>query len=182
MTRPETSELIEPISCHHEEQVCSETNEVIRLASRIYRQDFPTIPILFDLKGRAAGMYRVYNRDRVIRYNPYLFAKYFDDNIATTVPHEVAHYVVDLLYGIARVRPHGSEWQQVMLALGAEPSVTGRYDLAGIPIRRQQRHSYQCTCTRHDISTARHNKILRGKAHYYCRNCKSKLISLEAEK
>ena len=180
MTSPETSDAIDPISGQREQQVRTATGGIIRHASRIYRHDFPMIPILFDLKGRAAGMYRVHNRDRVIRYNPYLFAKYFEDNITTTVPHEVAHYVVDILYGAHRVRPHGAEWQQVMLALGAEPRATGNYDLSGIPVRRQQRHSYQCACTRHDISTARHNKIQRGKARYYCRNCKSQLKSVAA--
>lgn len=182
MTNPDINELVEPISCRRQQQVCTATGEIIRRAGRIYNHVFPMIPIRFDLKGRAAGMYRVHNNNRLIRYNPYLFAKYFDDNIATTVPHEVAHYVVDILYGATRVRPHGNEWQQVMLALGAEPMATGNYDLSGIPIRRQQRHSYQCACTRHSISTARHNKILRGKAHYYCRNCKSQIMAAETEK
>ena len=181
MKNPEINRVIEPISCHREQQVRTETGEIIRHASRIYTQNFPLIPIKFDLKGRAAGMYRVHNRDRVIRYNPYIFAKYFDDNITTTVPHEVAHYIVDMLYGAHRVRPHGAEWQQVMLTLGAEPTVTGQYDLSGIPIRRQQRHRYRCACTKHNISTARHNKILRGKARYYCRSCKSKLMPVEDE-
>ena len=182
MTNPEENGLIEPINCQHEQQVRAATADFIRRASRIYTHDLPMIPILFDLKGRAAGMYRVHGSNRVIRYNPYLFAKYFNDNITTTVPHEVAHYVVDILYGAHRVRPHGAEWQQVMLALGTEPSVTGKYDLAGVPVRRQQRHSYQCACTTHHISTARHNKIQRGKARYYCRNCKSPLTSADAEK
>jgi SprT protein len=181
MTNPESCGHIEPISCQHEQQVRNATGDFIQRASRIYTHDLPMIPVLFDLKGRSAGMYRVHGRKRVIRYNPYLFAKYFDDNINTTVPHEVAHYVVDILYGAHRVRPHGTEWQQVMLALGAEPSVTGKYDLSGIPVRRQQRHSYRCACTMHKISTARHNKIQRGKARYYCRNCKSKLIPTDGE-
>jgi SprT protein len=181
MTKPESCEHIEPISCQHEQQVRTATGDFIQRASRIYTHDLPMIPVLFDLKGRAAGMYRVHGRNRVIRYNPYLFAKYFDDNINTTVPHEVAHYVVDILYGAHRVRPHGAEWQQVMLALGAEPSVTGKYDLSGIPVRRQQRHSYRCACTMHKISTARHNKIQRGTASYYCRNCKSQLTSTDTE-
>lgn len=180
MKNPENNSLIEPINFQCEQQVRTATGDFILRASRIYTHDLPMIPILFDLKGRAAGMYRVHGRSRVIRYNPYLFAKYFDDNITTTVPHEVAHYVVDILYGAHRVRPHGAEWQQVMLALGTEPSVTGKYDLSGIPVRRQQRHSYQCACTMHSISTARHNKIQRGKARYYCRNCKSQLTSAGA--
>ena len=96
MTSPETNRVIEPICCRREQQVRTATSEIIRQASLIYSEDFPLIPIKFDLKGRAAGMYRVHNRDRVIRYNPYIFAKYFDDNITTTVPHEVAHYIVDM--------------------------------------------------------------------------------------
>ena len=179
MKNPEHSELIEPINVQCERKVRTATADFIRRASRIYSQDLPIIPILFDLKGRAAGMYRVHGSNRVIRYNPYLFAKYYDDNITTTVPHEVAHYVVDILYGAHRARPHGAEWQQVMLALGVEPSVTGNYDLSGVPVRRQQRHSYQCACSIHNISTARHNKIQRGKARYYCRSCKSQLKSVE---
>ena len=182
MKKPDTSKPIEPISGLREQQVRIATGEIIQRASRIYSHQLPMIPVLFDLKGRAAGMYRVHDKNRVIRYNPYLFAKYFDDNMSTTVPHEVAHYVVDILYGAHRVRPHGTEWQQVMLTLGAEPCATGNYDLSGIPIRRQQRQSYQCACTKHYISAARHNKIQRGKADYYCRNCKSPLMSVETEK
>ena len=182
MKNPENNNAIEPISLRHEQQVRSVTSEYIGLAGRLYNQEFSLIPILFDLKGRAAGMYRVDNRDRVIRYNPYIFAKYFEDNLITTVPHEVAHYVVDILYNASRVRPHGNEWQQVMLSLGAEPRATANYDLSGIPVRKQKRHTYQCACTMHLISAARHNKVLRGKAHYYCRNCKSALMPAEAEK
>ena len=174
--------MIEPIDVCHRRLVRTETREYIGHASLIYNYEFAEIPVCFDLKGRAAGMYRVHNTDRVIRYNPFIFAKYFADNVTTTVPHEVAHYVVDILYGANRVKPHGPEWREVMLSLGVEPRVTGNYDLSDIPVRRQQRHSYQCACTLHQISTVRHNKILRGKAHYYCRSCKSPLISVETEK
>jgi len=182
MMNPEQNNTIEPINNRRQQQVRLKTNEYIHQAGRLYNHNLSMIPVLFDLKGRAAGMYRVQNRSRVIRYNPYIFAKYFDDNVATTIPHEVAHYIVDILYGASRVRPHGAEWQEVMLSLGAEPRATGNYDLSGIPIRRQQRHAYQCACTMHHISTARHNKILRGKAHYYCRSCRSPLRSTDTEK
>ena len=182
MIKVEPDNTIQPISARREQQVRLKTGEYVRQASRLYHQNLPMIPVLFDLKGRAAGMYRVENTERIIRYNPYLFSKYFDDNVATTVPHEVAHYVVDMLYGAARVKPHGIEWQQVMLSLGAEPMVTGNYDMSGIPVRRQQRHTYRCACTLHRISAARHNKILRGQARYYCRNCKSALTSAAPEK
>ena len=180
MKNPENHGLIEPIDVRHQQRVRSLTADYIEKAGRIYRRAFAPIPVLFDLKGRAAGMYRVQNNNRLIRYNPYLFAKYFDDNLATTVPHEVAHYIVDVLYSARRVKPHGAEWQHVMLSLGAEPRATGNYDLSGIPVRKQQRHTYQCACMTHSISSARHNRVLSGKARYYCRKCQSSLTPVLA--
>ena len=182
MMNPENTSMIEPIDAMRQQQVRALTDEYIARASRIYERNLPRVPVMFDLKGRAAGMYRIHNRNRVIRYNPYIFAKYFSDNLATTVPHEVAHYVVDVLYHAARVKPHGVEWQHVMRSLGAEPRVTGNYDLSGIPVRKQKRHGYQCDCMTHQISSARHNRIQSGKARYYCRRCQSSLRPPQAGK
>ena len=80
-----------------------------------------------------------------------------------------------MLYGIKRVKPHGPEWRAVMTALNATPHVTGRYDLTGIPTRRQQRHTWHCDCTTQQLSSVRHNRILSGKTRYYCRFCKTPL-------
>jgi SprT protein len=118
-------------------------------------------------------MYRVHRGERRIRYNPYIFAKYFEDNLANTVPHEVAHYITDLRYGLGNVRPHGREWQSIMHALGAEPVVTCRYDLSGIPVRRQIRYQYRCDCTTHRISTARHRRASSGQVRYFCKHCRT---------
>lgn len=181
MSRSPDRITIQPISSWHEQQVRDLTAEYIHRAGMIYTRDLPLIPVIFDLKGRAAGMYRVQNNSRSIRYNPYIFAKYYDDNTTNTVPHEVAHYVVDMLFGTGKVKPHGTEWQRVMLALGAAPHVTGNYDLSGIPVRRQRRHTYRCACTIHQISTVRHNKIQLGKAHYFCRKCSAPIMSAQAE-
>jgi len=181
MSRSPDRITIQPISSSHEQHIRNLTDEYIHRAGMIYTCDLPLIPVIFDLKGRAAGMYRVRNNSRSIRYNPYIFAKYYDDNIANTVPHEVAHYVVDMLFGTRKVKPHGIEWKKVMLSLDATPHVTGNYDLSGIPVRRQRRHTYRCACTIHQISTVRHNKIQLGKAHYFCRNCSAPIMSAQAE-
>lgn len=171
--------LVEPIDALQQQRVRDVTLDYIDRAGRIYARRFAPVAVAFDLKGRAAGMYRVQGRNRLIRYNPHIFAKYFDDNLATTVPHEVAHYIVDMLYRAGRVRPHGVEWQQVMRSLGAEPQVTGNYDLSGVPVRRQKRFSYRCSCMTHQISSARHNRILRNRARYYCRKCQCSLEPLQ---
>jgi SprT protein len=164
--------MIEPVTLSQQQHVTELTAQYIHQASERYQQSFKIIPVLFDLKGRAAGMYRIKGRERTIRYNPYLFAKYFEDNLAGTIPHEVAHYITEKLYGLGRVRPHGHEWREVMRAFGVESSGSCHdYDLENVPVRRQRRFPYQCACTVHQISTHRHNKILNGKAHYLCRQC-----------
>jgi len=167
--------LIEPIDSQRRVQVVHATEVCLARAEVLFGRRFPVIPISFDLRGRSAGMYRVRGGVRCIRYNPYIFAKYFADGLSQTVPHEVAHYVTDLLYGLRRVRPHGREWQAVMRRLGAEPRATGRYDLAGIPLRRQRCVVYRCACTEHQLGTRRHRAVSRGEARYVCRRCKSEL-------
>ena len=167
---------VAPISRLQQQQVVTATGACIQRAGALFGRSFDLLPVTFDLQGRAAGMYRVRNSRRQIRYNPYIFGKYFPDNVVNTVPHEVAHYLTDIIYGLHKVRPHGKEWQAVMHTLGAEPTVTCQYDLAGIPLRRQRRFSYRCACSSHAVSTVRHNRVLRGQGTYVCRQCRKPLI------
>jgi SprT protein len=167
---------VQPIDEHLQQKVISATQSCLELAAEIYKLEIPSIPVRFDLKGRAAGMYRVARGARCIRYNPYLFAKYFDENLSVTVPHEVAHYVTDMLFGAQNVRPHGEEWRKVMRSLGVDPRVTGQYDLVGVPVRRQRRFSYHCGCATHNLTAIRHNRVRCGKAMYLCKCCGSPLV------
>jgi SprT protein len=167
---------IEPIDTRAQALVCRATDRCLHRAGELCGLDFAPIPVTFDLSGRCAGMYRVRRGRRSIRYNPYLFAKYFEENVAVTVPHEVAHYVTDVLYGLHRVRPHGVEWQIVMRSLGVEPRATGDYDLSGVPVRRQRRFDYACGCATHRLTARRHNKVHRGEAIYRCRRCGGRLV------
>jgi len=167
--------IIDPINLQQQQRVIAETEHYIEQAAQLCDRRLAMIPVAFNLRGRAAGMYRVRGQQREIRYNPFLFAKYFDDNLANTVPHEVAHYVIDCLYGLRQVRPHGREWQTIMHGFGVKPERTCRYDLEGVPQRRQQRFRYQCGCATHQLTTQRHNKIQRGLARYLCRQCQQPL-------
>jgi SprT protein len=165
-----------PIDAQQQRQVLAATEGCVHKAGELYGRTFAPIEVCFDLHGTAAGMYRVRRGARHIRYNPWIFARYFDDSLAVTVPHEVAHYVTDCLYGLARVRPHGPEWQAVMRALGASARVTGCYDLRGLPLRRQRRFAYRCDCGSHQLSTVRHNRVQRGEALYLCRQCRKAIV------
>lgn len=179
-----------PISETQQREVIKQTEHFIRRGTELFRQDFAVIPVAFDLRGRTAGMYKVMGREkgwgwgkgggksknRQIRYNPWIFAKYYEENLTVTVPHEVAHYLVDCLYGLnrgslRRIRPHGTEWKAVMDTFGVDSSVTAKFDLAGIPSRQHQQFKYRCDCKTHQIGIRRHNKVLRGEASYLCHYC-----------
>ena len=168
--------MIEPIGQQDQQRVIAETERYISMAENLYRCQFPSVPVHFDLRGSSAGMFKIKGRESLIRYNPWLFAKYFQENLSGTVPHEVAHYVVHQLYGLHRVKPHGPEWRAVMADFDADARVTGDFDLTGIPQRTQRRFRYTCGCRDHEVSTRRHNAVLRGKARYACRLCDSELI------
>ncbi len=169
-----------PIEYDKQHEVRRVTARYLGLAESLFRIELPPITIRFDLTGRSAGMYCVQKGQRSIRYNPYLFAKYFEDNLATTVPHEVAHYIADMIHGFRHIRPHGPEWKEIMRALGAEPRATARYDLSGTPVRRQRRFSYRCHCGIHKLSATRHYRIYRRGASYICNRCKAELVCQES--
>ena len=170
--------IINPIDKAQQQLVQLATRKYLEKARKLYNVDFSNITVRFDLKGRAAGMYCVKNNSHSIRYNPYIFAKYFHDNISTTVPHEVAHYVTNMLFPTRRTKPHGIEWRNVMSDFGVKPRVTGQYDLNGIPVKKQKLFTYRCSCTTHKLSTTRHNKIQSDTARYHCRSCGSVINKL----
>ena len=167
----EDIEYIEPITKQQQAEVVEATDRCIALAASYYGRDFASVRVDFDLRGKCAGMYQVKRKQRRIRYNPWLFAKYYQDSLGDTVTHEVAHYIVDCLYGSRRVKPHGPEWRGIMRDLGGTPRATGNYDLTGIPMRQYQRFAYQCSCRTHQLTIMRHRKIQQGRASYLCQFC-----------
>ena len=168
--------MIEPIDEAQRLQVLERTEAFIVSAEEVLERSFDRIPIRFDLRGTTAGMFRAHGRDREIRYNPWIFAKYWEVNLEGTVPHEVAHYIVHEVYGPGRVKPHGDEWQALMQYFGADPEVTFKLDVEDIPQRRQRTHPYRCGCREHQVSTTRHNRMLRGTGQYLCRYCNGQLV------
>jgi len=162
---------ITPIDSRQEREVLERTLHYIGCGEDIFERSFDQVPVFFDLKGRASGMYRVRGCQRVIRYNPWIFASYYDDCLASTVPHEVAHYLSDVVFGLRNIRPHGREWKALMKAFGADASVTASYSLEGVPLRRTAKFRYYCACDQHFLGTQRHRRIVSGRTSYRCRRC-----------
>ena len=129
----------------------------------------PTIS--YDLRGQSAGQANY--RHNVIRLNRELLEKYTTDFIDQTVPHEFAHLVAYRVYG-SRIKPHGNEWRSIMVALGATPSRTHKYEAS--KTRHLKKYMYKCNCQgkQHELTSIRHNRVRRG-AGYLCRACKSVL-------
>lgn len=167
---------IQPIGDAKQRQVTRATQACIARANELLDTNFDNIPVRFDLTGRTAGMYHVAGGRRSIRYNPYLFAKYFDENYTTTIPHEVAHYLAESIYGREKIRPHGKQWRSVMQMLGADANVHCHFNLDGIPVRRYRRIRYICPCQTHELTRVRHNRIQNKGARYYCRLCRTELM------
>jgi SprT protein len=93
-----TGPVVATLSREQRQRVVEATCATIAQATELFDCGFAEIPVTFELRGRAAGMYVVRDGQRGIRYNPHIFARYFSDNLVNTVPHEVAHYVTDVLY------------------------------------------------------------------------------------
>lgn len=168
--------MVEPIGDGQQRQVTEASERYIGQAESIFQRSFNRVPILFDLRGRAAGMFRVVDKKCCIRYNPWIFGKYFEENLRDTVPHEVAHFIVHEIYGRSAVKPHGPQWRSLMARFGADAGVTFDLDLEGVPQRRQRTHAYHCGCRIHEVSTTRHNRVQRGVGRYNCRYCDGRLV------
>ena len=173
MTLPvPTSTAHAPLSTEDADQVVRRVHVDCGRAAAILGIPLEPPPVLFDLKGSAAGMFCARGREVWLRFNPWLFANDFVAHLNDTVTHEVAHLGIHRLFRGGRgVRPHGAEWRGLMLALGANPSATFTGDMSNIPVRRQRRFSYFCGCQKHEVSTTRHNRILRSGTVYRCRYC-----------
>jgi len=123
---------------------------------------------LFNQRGRAAGTAHL--QRNLIKINPTLFINNREAFFQQVIPHEVAHLIVFQHYG--KVRPHGREWQHVMVNIFQRPAeTTHQFDTQAV-VGKQ--FNYRCACTTHQLSIIRHNRVLKGTS-YLCRHCKSPL-------
>ena len=166
------------LSAQQQRMVIDEVERYLDLVSREFSVELPRIEVRFDLIGKTVGMYRKKRGERVIRFNSYVFAKYWQESLHDTVPHEVAHYVSDIMFDCRSIRPHGREWQSIMRFFGVEPKTRGYFDLSDIPGREVRRFDYFCGCGTHQLTAIRHNRIKAGKRRYFCRSCSAELVQV----
>ena len=117
--------------------------------------------------GRAIGTYRIeLNRD--------LLGQHPGEMINETLPHELAHCIVHAIHD-HRCKPHGAEWQDIMQLLGREPTRCHRMEQPNLKRKKQKRHAYECGCTIHMVTTAKHHKMIMKGQERSCNRCKGTL-------
>ncbi len=161
-----------------QKEVEQQVRQLLITAGNHFEKDPGQVDIKFDLTGKAAGMAVFPHRAKpVIRFNALLLNENQEDFLKRTVPHEVAHIIARSFFG-KRIRPHGTEWRQVMQLFGAEASRCHNYDVSRSSQRRLKRFPYRCECRTHELSSIRHNRVLQGQ-HYHCVKCSHPLKQID---
>ncbi|MCL1078458.1 SprT family zinc-dependent metalloprotease [Parashewanella spongiae] len=140
-----------------------------RVAEQHLKRRFTRPEVSFKLRGRSAGMAHL--QLNKLRFNQQMLTDNQQVFIDEVVPHEICHLLCHQLYG--RVRPHGREWQAMMLSLfECQPKTTHNFTVHNKP---QAQFNYQCLCGIIKLSIRRHNKVIRNQAQYRCKTCKQTL-------
>lgn len=141
------------------------------IAEQLFARSFKKPTLLFRKKGTVGGTAHL--TTNLIQINKEFALHYQQLFLEEIVPHELAHLIVYQHYG--KVKPHGKEWQFVMLILFKKmPNRTHSFALPNPKIKQMM--SYQCQCQIHALSLIRHRKIQTQKASYICKQCKSSLV------
>ena len=151
------------------------------------KKDFPVLnntefpEIKFTKRGRVAGCVEYNQNTASFNFNMVLLRENPDEFIKQTVPHETAHFIVFSVYGVEYDRGgrriiHGKKWKNMMVYLGVDPKRCHSYNVDNCTVRKLKTFAYVCGCREHELTSIRHNKILKKGAHYTCSLCGKRLV------
>lgn len=123
--------------------------------------------------GETAG-YATY-RTKLIELNSVLFLENIEEFLNRTIPHEVAHLVVNELYPRAK-QHHGPEFRLVMSTYGADSKTRHSYNTDSVR-KAKKLFVYTCACEGNTFkfSTRMHNTIVNKKQIRGCRTCRTQV-------
>ncbi|PJG84377.1 SprT family zinc-dependent metalloprotease [Conservatibacter flavescens] len=154
-------------------QVQRKLKTCLDLAERHFNRSFPMPVVSYDVRGVKAGV--AYLQKNCIKFNRTLLLENPEAFINQVVPHEVAHLIVYQIFG--QVKPHGKEWQFVMVSLFQIPADTcHQFDVSSV---QGKTYPYRCACQIHQLTVRRHQKVQHERAVYICRKCQSPLSWLD---
>ncbi len=157
------------MSISNQQLVINAVQKCFEQATEHFSRDFRSPLITFSQRGKIAGCARLQVNE--LRFNPVLLEDNLSLFVEEVVPHEVSHLLAYVLYG--RVRPHGKEWQGLMLTVfECLPKTYHKMDVTKVTGKS---FAYHCPCGPVALSIRRHNKVQRGQQEYKCRTCGTKL-------
>ena len=157
------------MSFNAQQLVIQKVEQCIGHASSYFGKNFRFPEINFNQRGKIAGCARLQTNE--LRFNSILLCDNIDTFLEEVVPHEVCHLLAYTLFG--KVRPHGDEWQSLMLKLFDLKGQT--YHQMDVSKVKGKSFNYQCECGPIELGIRRHNKVVKGKQTYICRKCRSPL-------
>lgn len=182
-------------------KIKAEVSRWIEVANNHYKPALPfTMPrVRFDLRGTTAGWAKWQKWE--VNFNAVLLIENYEDFIATTVPHEVAHlidgiqqdraganrtYVYTSRFGRRRRSKrdiHGDSWRAVMKVFGIVASARCHdYDTTNSRVGNRIRYEYTCHCPGKIMRAGNkiHTHIQLGNAKkYYERACKHRFTAAD---
>ena len=154
-----------------QKQTLAKIEQCYQIADHLLQRDFPRPNISFKLRGKAAGMAHL--QLNKVRFNAQMLEENQQVFIDEVVPHEICHLLCYQLYG--RIKPHGREWQSLMLQLyQCSAKTTHNFNVNHKP---QSQVEYRCNCGITSLGIRRHNKVMRNQALYRCKVC-SKILKI----
>lgn len=144
--------------------------QCLEIATKNTETAFELPTIAYNLKGYQAG--QAFPAKWMIKFNAKMAEQNEDRFIHEVAAHEVAHLVT---YRMWKTLDHGRDFKKVMEWFSVDPKRC--HDFEATPSRVIRRFEYSCNCSKHQVSSIRHNRILKGYT-YMCRFCRQPLRPL----
>lgn len=169
-----------------QDAIFAKLKSLLDVANRHYGTDIklPTT-IKFTKRGTTAGTHTFrFDRfdsmntyDHQLNFNMHIANENWDTFIERTPGHELAHFISVTLYGSDNGKGHGRRWKEVMSVIGHDDKRCHNYDLSNVAVKRKKRFEYQCGCPGKvvNLTSVRHNRIVRGQRTYSCTVCRTTL-------
>ena len=138
------------------------------------REQYPHIKvsmptIKYSVRGQVAG--KAYPTLNLVDFNAVLLTENLESFKTRTIPHELAHIIARQLGG----KGHDRIWKNIMIGFGCEASRCHNYDVSNAQVRNVKRYEYKCACSTHQVTSIRHNKMVKKGVVYTCVKCGTKI-------
>ncbi|MDR1554730.1 MAG: SprT-like domain-containing protein [Campylobacteraceae bacterium] len=131
-----------------------------------------SIELAFDLKGfRLIGQCKkLSSKNYLIRLHAKLLHEFNKIYIKDVLTHEFAHAVQMELF--SKSKPHSKEWKHIVEILSGvqyAKRYKASYNLTNN--RKYKTYPYSCSCREYQLTSVRHNKVIKNMMVYVCKKC-----------